>query len=227
MGIALITKDYENTVGKQRMPVIVEFYASWCPKCGMMYPVVERIASRYQGKWIFYKIDIDISKEIAEYIDLGLIKPYYQFNSIVADTTRTILQGPKSDKLFEFSFTLGTTYHKQVAQKWLTNFQITVAMEDIILTSGTQNALAIALLSLFRSGDKIATDSYTYSNFITLAKQLNVQQTADDGTGITAYNTYEEIHTTSFSFTAHNAVGNIANENTSKDWPRCEICNMF
>ena len=67
MGIALITKDYENTVGKQRMPVIVEFYASWCPKCGMMYPVVERIASRYQGKWIFYKIDIDISKELAEY----------------------------------------------------------------------------------------------------------------------------------------------------------------
>ena len=48
MGIALITKDYENTVGKQRMPVIVEFYASWCPKCGMMYPVVERISSRYQ-----------------------------------------------------------------------------------------------------------------------------------------------------------------------------------
>lgn len=114
-------------------------------------------------------------QEIAEYIDLGLIKPYYQFNSIVADTTRTILQGPKSDKLFEFSFTLGTTHHKQVAQKWLTNFQITVAMEDIILTSGTQNALAIALLSLFRSGDKIATDSYTYSNFITLAKQLNIQ----------------------------------------------------
>lgn len=114
-------------------------------------------------------------QEIAEYIDLGLIKPYYQFNSIVADTARTILQGPKSDKLFEFSFTLGTTYHKQVAQKWLTNFQITVAMEDIILTSGTQNALAIALLSLFRSGDKIATDSYTYSNFITLAKQLNIQ----------------------------------------------------
>ena len=114
-------------------------------------------------------------QEIAEYIDLGLIKPYYQFNSIVADTTRTILQGPKSDKLFEFSFTLGTTHHKQVAQKWLTNFQITVDMEDIILTSGTQNALAIALLSLFRSGDKIATDSYTYSNFITLAKQLNIQ----------------------------------------------------
>ena len=76
MGIALITKDYENTVGKQRMPVIVEFYASWCPKCGMMYPVVERIASRYQGKWIFYKIDIDISKEIAEYIGIEIVPTF-------------------------------------------------------------------------------------------------------------------------------------------------------
>lgn len=120
-------------------------------------------------------------QEEAEYIDLGLIKPYYQFNSIVTDTARTILQGPKSDKLFEFSFTLGTSHHKQIAQKWLTEFQITAAMEDIILTSGTQNALAIALLSLFRAGDKIAADTYTYSNFITLAKQLNIQLIPIDG----------------------------------------------
>lgn len=62
MGIALITKDYENAVGRQKLPVVVEFYASWCPKCGMMYPVVERLAGRYRGKWIFYKIDIDISE---------------------------------------------------------------------------------------------------------------------------------------------------------------------
>ena len=50
---------------------------------------------------------------------------------------------------------------------------------------------------------------------------------ADNGTDITAHNTYEEVHTASFAFIAHNAVGNIANENTCKDWPRCEICNMF
>lgn len=89
MGIALITKDYENTVGKQRMPVIVEFYASWCPKCGMMYPVVERIASRYQGKWIFYKIDIDISKEIAEYIGIEIVPTFvvYRDGKICGYTT--------------------------------------------------------------------------------------------------------------------------------------------
>lgn len=44
-----------------------------------------------------------------------------------------------------------------------------------MITSGTQNALTITPLTLFKSGDKIATDLYTYPNFISLAKQLNIQ----------------------------------------------------
>ena len=72
-----------------------------------------------------------------------------------------------------------------------------------------------------------ANDAEDEVGKITLAKQFYVQQIADDGAGITAHNTYEEVHTTSFAFAAHDAVGNIANENSRKDWPRCEICNVF
>lgn len=64
MGIALITKDYENTVGKQRMPVIVEFYASWCPKCGMMYPVVERIAAGIRENGFFIRLILIYRKRL-------------------------------------------------------------------------------------------------------------------------------------------------------------------
>ena len=48
-------------------------------------------------------------------------------------------------------------------------------LENIQVTSGTQNALVIALLSFFKAGDKIAIDSYSYPNFISLAKLLNIQ----------------------------------------------------
>lgn len=49
------------------------------------------------------------------------------------------------------------------------------SLDNIILAAGTQNALTITFLALFHAGDKIVTDSFTYSNFISLAKQLNVQ----------------------------------------------------
>ena len=108
-------------------------------------------------------------------IELGPIRPYYQFNTDVADAARRILQGTHADKLFEFEFTSGNDRHRKTAAKWLSEFRLNTSADQIILTSGTQNALAITLLSLFKAGDKIVSDVYTYSNFISLAKQLGIQ----------------------------------------------------
>lgn len=142
-----------------------------CETKGLIYAVT--------GKGTFVSPNAALPKsdtqDAENFIEFGPIRPYYQFNSIVADTARAILQGPQSEKLFEFSFTLGKSSHKKIARKWLSEFRIDTSAEDIILTSGTQNALAITLLSLFTAGDKIATDTYTYYNFISLAKQLNIQ----------------------------------------------------
>ena len=88
MGIALITKDYENTVGQQRMA---------------MYPVGERIASLYQGKWIFYKIDIDISKEIAEYIGIEIVPTFvvYRDGKICGYTTGVLPEETLEERIRE------------------------------------------------------------------------------------------------------------------------------
>lgn len=108
-------------------------------------------------------------------IELSVIKPFYQYNNIVVDTAKQIIQRDTAHRLFEFDYTLGSSFHKQVARKWLQTFGVDTPLESIILTSGTQNALTIAFLALFHAGDKIITDSFTYSNFINLAKQLNIQ----------------------------------------------------
>lgn len=56
-----------------------------------------------------------------------------------------------------------------------------IEADQIILTSGAQNGLTIALLAFFHAGDKIATDVFTYFSFISLAKQLNIQLIPIDG----------------------------------------------
>ena len=108
-------------------------------------------------------------------IELSVIKPYYQYNNIVVDTAKQIIQKDTAHRLFEFDSPLGSSHHKQIARNWLQTFGVETAFENIILTSGTQNALTIVFLALFHAGDKIITDSFTYSNFINLAKQLNIQ----------------------------------------------------
>ena len=108
-------------------------------------------------------------------VELGIIRPFYQYNKIVADIAQKTIQRNTSQYLFEFDSISESYKHKQTAIKWLKSFHIETEPENIMLTAGTQNALTIVFLALFHSGDKILTDSYTYSNFIGLARQLNVQ----------------------------------------------------
>ena len=46
-------------------PCIVDFYASWCKPCGLLSENLSTLAPEYQGKVIFYKLDIDKAREIA------------------------------------------------------------------------------------------------------------------------------------------------------------------
>lgn len=55
------------------------------------------------------------------------------------------------------------------------SFGIQTDQDHISIVSGAQNALAISLAALFEPGNRIATDLYTYSNFIELAKMHHIQ----------------------------------------------------
>lgn len=46
--------------------VLVEFYASWCPHCKRMMPIVEQIKELLQGQVDVYQLEIDENKELAD-----------------------------------------------------------------------------------------------------------------------------------------------------------------
>ena len=44
---------------------MVDFYADWCHPCHMMGPVIEQLASEFEGKVKIGKLDVDANEEIA------------------------------------------------------------------------------------------------------------------------------------------------------------------
>lgn len=46
-------------------PVLVDFYADWCGPCKMMGPVVDQIATEYEGRVSVGKLDVDEAQAIA------------------------------------------------------------------------------------------------------------------------------------------------------------------
>ncbi|EHI59256.1 PLP-dependent aminotransferase family protein [Hungatella hathewayi] len=116
-----------------------------------------------------------VEKYAGEGIEMAVIHPFYEQNSIIRDLTIDILKKPYSERLFEYSNPLGDRGQILTAARWLSRFGLDAEEHNTVIGAGAQNALAVILSSLFEAGDRIAVDSYTYPNFISLANLLYLQ----------------------------------------------------
>lgn len=57
--------DYSDIINSSKT-VMVEWYATWCPHCRKMMPVVEQIKELLDGQADIYQFDIDQNQEAAD-----------------------------------------------------------------------------------------------------------------------------------------------------------------
>jgi len=65
MELTLNDANFEQEVLKSEKPVLVDFWAEWCGPCKMIAPILEELASEYDGKVKVGKVNIDEHQSIA------------------------------------------------------------------------------------------------------------------------------------------------------------------
>ena len=63
--IHVTDQTFKEQVLQSGKPVIVDFWAEWCGPCRMMAPAFEALASEYQGRMTFAKVDVDENPGVA------------------------------------------------------------------------------------------------------------------------------------------------------------------
>ena len=65
MEVILTDANFEQEILKSDLPCLVDFWAPWCAPCRTVGPVVEEIASEYQGKLKVGKVNVDEAPKVA------------------------------------------------------------------------------------------------------------------------------------------------------------------
>ncbi|MBP3677327.1 MAG: thioredoxin [Agathobacter sp.] len=63
--VILTKQNFETEVLNSEIPVLVDFWASWCGPCMMLSPVIAELAEELEGKVKVGKVNVDEQNELA------------------------------------------------------------------------------------------------------------------------------------------------------------------
>lgn len=122
------------------------------------------------------------------FISMGYIASFEQCNSIVAEAAKRVVMKDYFQELFEYSNWRGRPNQIAAARRWLDSYGVHVDDEHVSFVYGATNGLSIILASLFKPGDTIAVEEYTFANFMELARiyHIHLEPIPSDENGIIA-----------------------------------------
>jgi thioredoxin 1 len=64
MEVTISSENFENLKNGD-MPLVVDFWATWCGPCRMIAPIIAKLAGKYDGKIVVGKCDVEDNEDLA------------------------------------------------------------------------------------------------------------------------------------------------------------------
>ena len=100
--VEVTVDNFEQTVINSDVPVLVDFWATWCGPCRAIAPMLEQAAGDYDGKAVIAKINVDQNRPLAMQYNIRSIPALLVFkNGEVVNQAVGAINRSKLDDLLD------------------------------------------------------------------------------------------------------------------------------
>jgi thioredoxin 1 len=79
--IQLTEQNFDAEVLRSSVPVLVDFYATWCPPCQQIAPMIDQLAQEVDGIAKVGKVNVDENPRLATAYQIGAVPTILIFKS--------------------------------------------------------------------------------------------------------------------------------------------------
>lgn len=101
MELTITSENFESLKNGQ-MPLVVDFWATWCGPCRMVAPIISEMAEKYDGRIVVGKCDVEDDTDLAEQFGIRNIPTILFFkNGELVDKIVGAMNKQKFEEKFE------------------------------------------------------------------------------------------------------------------------------
>ncbi len=111
-------------------------------------------------------------------IELGLVKSLTQLDPDLSQALKRLLRRQNPESFLDYKDPRGMPAHREAGALLARRYGLPAALvtaEDMLVTAGSQHALLCCLMTLFKPGERIATDAMTYPGLKGMAATLGLR----------------------------------------------------
>jgi len=64
--LSLTDENFEKEIQATEKPVLVDFFATWCPPCQVLSPILEKLEQEFRDRVIFAQVNVDSAPQISQ-----------------------------------------------------------------------------------------------------------------------------------------------------------------